>query len=288
MIYDCFNFYNEFELLDIRLAELDSIVDKFILAESTVTFTNKKKPLFFAQNKKRYKKYLDKIIHVVIDDSPDVTLPWIIESHQLGNVIRGLPKNCKPNDKILISCVDEIPKAEAILRWKDNPGRHKVMMQKMSYYFLNLVSTTLWGGTMVFDYKELLSYDSPYIARFSPVDLKIPDGGWHLRFMGGIKQIQNKIASWSHQEYNNSEYNTPEYLEKAILQGQDLLKSGLKFKFKNTNFLPRYVLENEDRFTNWLLDYKKYNKLTPIQLKFLDMKMSARIAARKLLSPIRK
>ena len=65
MIYDCFLFNNEIEILDIRLHELFGVVDKFVLVESTVTHTNKQKRLHYLENKSRFKKFKDKIIHIV-------------------------------------------------------------------------------------------------------------------------------------------------------------------------------------------------------------------------------
>ena len=66
-VYDCFTFFNEFELLEIRLNELDSVVDKFVLVEASKTHQGKEKPLFYNENKDRFKKFQDKIIHVIVD-----------------------------------------------------------------------------------------------------------------------------------------------------------------------------------------------------------------------------
>src|SRR5258708_17252090 len=124
MIYDCFNFYNELDLLDIGLHELTDVVDRFVLVESTVTFTNQSKPLYYEENKTRFKAFEKKIIHIVVRDSPNVSLPWIIEHFQFAAVMRGL-KNARPSDTILLSCVDELPKKEKILQWMGKKGRHK-------------------------------------------------------------------------------------------------------------------------------------------------------------------
>src|SRR5438045_984110 len=102
MIYDCFTFYNELELLEIRLNVLNDVVDKFVLIESIVTHTNKKKPLYYQKNKPRYKKFQNKIIHIVVEDAPNVSHTWIIEHFLMAATKRGL-KNAKPNDTILIS-----------------------------------------------------------------------------------------------------------------------------------------------------------------------------------------
>jgi hypothetical protein len=74
-VFDCFLFFNEFDVLDIRLNELNDKVDKFILVESTKGFSNKDKPLYFLENKERYAKFLDKIVHVVVDEWKSFSVP---------------------------------------------------------------------------------------------------------------------------------------------------------------------------------------------------------------------
>ena len=74
MIYDTFIFFNELDLLEIRLNELDKVVDKFVLVESLMTFSGEEKPLYFQLNKNRFKKFLHKINHVVVKDINDNNL----------------------------------------------------------------------------------------------------------------------------------------------------------------------------------------------------------------------
>ena len=70
MIYDCFQFFNELDLLKLRLNVLDSVVDYFVLTEATVTFSGDSKPLYYYENKKLFEKYNHKIIHNIVDDTP--------------------------------------------------------------------------------------------------------------------------------------------------------------------------------------------------------------------------
>ena len=65
MIYNAFMFYDEFDLLDIRLKELSGLVDRFVLIESNRTYTGKPKPLYFCENSERYVKYADRIVHII-------------------------------------------------------------------------------------------------------------------------------------------------------------------------------------------------------------------------------
>ena len=67
-MYDCFTFKNELLLLDLRLHELSEAVDFFVLVEGTRSFTNRPKPLYFLENLERFKPFLDRIIHIIVDD----------------------------------------------------------------------------------------------------------------------------------------------------------------------------------------------------------------------------
>jgi len=89
MIYDCFTFFNEHSVLDIRLNTLYDHVDKFILVEATRSHQNLPKPLYFDENKSMYSKFLDKIIHVVIDTYPEHTY-FSFEEHQRDQIYAKL------------------------------------------------------------------------------------------------------------------------------------------------------------------------------------------------------
>lgn len=119
MIYDCFLYYDEDMLLDIRLNTLAGVVDRFVIVESTHTFTGKKRQLHFDINK--YGPFKDKIIYVVHDETPLmkasdggdqhqdglVVDAWANEAAQRNAIMQGL-KSAKDDDLILISDVDEI------------------------------------------------------------------------------------------------------------------------------------------------------------------------------------
>jgi len=91
MIYDCFSFFNELDLLEIRLHELDPVVDKFVLVEASKTFQGKDKPLFYDENKERYKEFSEKIIHVVVDKF----LVFFINSGSLPHGITVITRKTK-------------------------------------------------------------------------------------------------------------------------------------------------------------------------------------------------
>lgn len=287
MIYDAFLFYNELEVLDIRLNTLDNVIDKFVLVEGTVTHTNKQKPLYYSGNKSKFKKFHKKIIHIVVKDSPNVSLPWIIERFQFEAAMRGL-RDCRPNDVILHGPVDEIPRPEKILEWKDKNGKIKSFKQELCLYFLNYIRDGGDNlGTRMFKFKDLKLFKNIYFTRYLPSDVEISDGGWHFSYIGGVKKIQQKLSAFAHQEFNNDKYNTPEKIQLSILEGRDPFGLGWKFKVVDVSFLPKYVVENQSKFKD-LIAIKNHGGtrfLNSMMIPFWELKHMLRV---KLLRPLRR
>lgn len=284
MIYDCFIFFNELEVLDIRLHELSDVVDKFVLVESTVTHTNQPKRLYYEENKHLFKKFHKKIIHIIVRDSPFVNLAWIINDFQFSQMMRGL-KKCKLDDVVLFGDLDEIPKAQKISEWKNKPGRLKVFAQKLSYYFLNCVEYAQgdWYGTRMTTYKYLLQYKTTWIAKYSKPDVVIPEGGWHFSYMGGVKKIQQKLSIMTHQEYNKERFNTPEKILQAMYAKKDILDNNYRFKTESLDKLPLYVQTHQAKFRKFLLKESIVNRYIFLNLApFLAVKHSLRVMYRKL------
>ena len=111
-IYDCFQFFNEENILDLRLNILAEEVDFFVIVESTTDHQGNTKKLNF--DKTKFKKFEKKIIYIVVEDTADgIKKPHLgqnslVERHQRNSIIRGL-KNCADEDLVIISDVDEIP-----------------------------------------------------------------------------------------------------------------------------------------------------------------------------------
>ena len=111
-IYDCFQFFNEENILDLRLNILDKHVDFFVIVESTTDHQGNEKKLNFDEEK--FKKFQKKIIYIVVEDTVDsIKKPRLgqnslVERHQRNSIMRGL-KKCSDEDLVIISDVDEIP-----------------------------------------------------------------------------------------------------------------------------------------------------------------------------------
>ena len=115
MIYDCFTFFNELPLLELRLKILSPYVDKFVLVEMNQTFRGDSKPFFFEENCHLFSDFADKIICVHPKDIPIMheERGWLLEYFQRNSIIKGL-KDCKSDDIIMMSDLDEIPNPDIL------------------------------------------------------------------------------------------------------------------------------------------------------------------------------
>jgi beta-1,4-mannosyl-glycoprotein beta-1,4-N-acetylglucosaminyltransferase len=263
MVYDCFAFFNELELLELRLNELDKAVDKFVIVEATRTFQKNPKPLHFKENIERYKKFSDKIIHVVVDQYPGffskfrVPTTWDYGNHQKDQIIQGL-KDCKENDTIIISDIDEIPDPKKIIEYKDSDGI-KIFEQKLFYYYLNCLAVSpadknkpeYWRGPVMLKKKDFTTVKKARMFRGKEGrDIKIiKDGGWHFSYLGGVEMIIKKIEALEHTEYNKEEYKDPKKLEALINSGADIFGRDAKYSFVDIDeTFPSFLRTNLNKF----------------------------------------
>ena len=237
LVYDCFPFFNELELLELRLAVLNPVVDRFVLVEATKSHTGKEKPLLFAENRQRFAPYLHKIEHIVVEDLPETEEPWERDRFQRNAIMRGLKKT-KEEDLILLSDVDEIPQPEAI-RHLLGDGRCLrilnqdpiVFQQELFYYFINCLDPIEpWYGTIAIRAKHFTMLpDELRTLRFRLARLQ--RGGWHFTYLGGIEKIIEKLQAKAEQDINSPENNDPEVLRRNLETGRSLINSPERHQF---------------------------------------------------------
>jgi len=244
MIYDCFIFFNELDLLEIRLHELAGVVDRFVLVEANVTHTHQPKPLYYTENRQRFQEFNDRIVPIVVLDMPATASAWEGEFFQRNCIARGLD-GCKDTDTILFSDVDEIPRA-AVVRPYD---RLVVFQQTMSYYFLNFATGSPWLGTRALPFGLLRQLANVQAAKEQPSRLAVQHGGWHFSYTGGIENIRQKIQAFSHQEFNTPYFTNAQHIARAIATGADLFDRPFQmFAPVALETLPAYVIANRERF----------------------------------------
>lgn len=276
MIYDCFTFFNELDLLEIRLNVLKDVVDKFVLVEADCTFTNHPKPLFFNENKGRFDAFADRIIHVIVKDHPPFKTAWHYESHQRNAISRGLV-GAKPDDTILISDVDEIPRPEVIKRFNGHRGIVSFRQRYYAYYMnFDNVRRVNWCGTKMLSYHDFQHcFDGIKVIdnEILPLDVNegttankircrnLPrsrggthiahNGGWHFTCLGGAKAVAAKMRSFSHQEYNPGDDKIDEQsIAKIIASGNGTFWKMNCFAVPIDDSFPAYIRENQAKYAH--------------------------------------
>jgi beta-1,4-mannosyl-glycoprotein beta-1,4-N-acetylglucosaminyltransferase len=255
MIYDCFTFFNELDLLELRLEELGEVVDRFVLVESTKTFSNKPKELYFEKNRARFAKYLDKIVHIIVEDNPEHPKDaWEYEFFQRNAIARGLT-GCDPDDIIIISDIDEIPRASVV---REFAGEFALLDLDFYYYRLNCKCASF--GTQVSAILRFRHLTTPQEIRntwYSPARSStpiIPNAGWHFSYLGDTDRIILKIESFAEQQLNIPQFKDKSKLEKKIEEGLDLFdRPDHAWKYVAVdNTFPTYVLNNLERFRPYI------------------------------------
>jgi glycosyltransferase involved in cell wall biosynthesis/tetratricopeptide (TPR) repeat protein len=206
-LYDCFQFYNELDLLEIRLAELSPVVDHFVLVEAAYTHAGTPKPLYYAENRERFARYADKIIHVVVEDDPG-GFAWVREAHQRQAILRGLTQ-AGPADMVVISDADEILRPEIASHLRslgaEGPSLFAPHLD-IHLYFLNLRSQEPWISVAAapFDLvRQVGANNMRYVAK-QGIGQTIPAAGWHFTWMGGIERFLAKLDAFAHREMIDS------------------------------------------------------------------------------------
>ena len=228
-IFDCFMYFDEEVVLDLRLNTLNEYVDYFVIVESIFTHKGDKRELCF--NHKKFEKFKDKIIYLIYDEQPNniekisstdneneksrkyIFNAYLRENAQRNYIFKGL-YHADPNDIILVSDVDEIPNLEKI---NFNKISEKLILfnQGMFYYKFNLkLPNFIWTGTKACKKKNLLSpqwlrniKDKKYpfyrvdtlLSKTKYTNIRfIVEGGWHFTNIKTAEEIRNKLKSYLH------------------------------------------------------------------------------------------
>jgi Glycosyltransferase family 17 len=228
-VVDTFTFFNELDVLALRLAILTDVVDRFVLVEATETFTGIPKSLNFLEHRDdpRFAPYRDRITHVIVNDLPRGT-PWQREFAQRNAIRRGLA-DCHDTDLILISDVDEIPRPRSILEARSIGTQHRgesiAFRQTLYGYTLNWRHVRPWFGTRAMLYGDIEQpndYRRTQGPRYERESV-IPDAGWSFSWFGGVASIQAKARAYSHVHVANAPNMEPAHIAECIQQGQPLV-----------------------------------------------------------------
>ena len=276
-IYDCFMYFDEEVVLDVRLNTLNEFVDYFVIVESS--FTHKGDPRKLKFNHKKFEKFKDKIIYIVdeetypqteeikTEDSEDEKSRKAIfnagyrENGQRNLITKGLEK-ANDEDLILISDVDEIPKLSG-LNFKNINEKIILFKQDMFYYKFNLMLPDLiWTGTKACKKKNLINPQwlrnikdrkysffriDTFFSKTKYTSIKIiNDGGWHFSNIKTPKEIEHKLRSYLHHREFDEQPLSIQEIDKIIKNKQaiyDLTVDKTTNKIGNGSKLEKFEFE---------------------------------------------
>jgi beta-1,4-mannosyl-glycoprotein beta-1,4-N-acetylglucosaminyltransferase len=272
MLYEVFPFFDELDLLWLRLNVLNATVDRFVLIEGRETFSLQPKPLCYAENKARFKAFEDKIVHVTYDRIPDEIRTAGKEEcglHQgegrafiIEDWVRGLGmavlKDSSPKDLIILSDADEILPPN-FNTGDIGKGIHH-FRQRMYCYYLNGFVKAGWNGSTICRFNtltdvlggnlQLMRVHGHYHYR-----LEIR-GGWHFTCMGKADSIVRKFQSYSHHyEYKMLVPDLAGHVKTQMEKGLTPFYDGNKGVYREAIAappLPSYVVEHQDEFNHLL------------------------------------
>lgn len=248
-VWDCFTFWRELDILEMRLETMDSVVDKFVLVESDKTHSGLPKDLIFEKHKDRFARFMHKIVHVVVTDMPSGENRWARENHQRNAIIKGLV-GASDRDMVMISDVDEIPKPNVVIQAVANSVAIKTgtaLRQNMYNYYYNLRNTVEdWIGTIIVSMDDIRR-SSPQALRDARHGMtKLDNAGWHFSWIGDEALATQKLESFAHAEYDTTDI-------KSKLG--ERMRSGLDFAGRHTNVFSREEIKTPE-FPSFLVTNK--------------------------------
>ncbi len=281
-IFDCFMYFDEETVLELRLNILNQYVDYFIIVESIYTHKGDKRELKF--NHKKFKKFKDKIIYLIYDEEPK-NIEQVFDNDDKGEKSRKYIFNAayrengqrnfistgldiaSDEDMILISDVDEIPD---LSNCDFNLIKNKIILfrQDMFYYKFNLqLPNLIWSGTKGCKKKNLLSPQwlrnikdnkyffyriDTYFSKTKYIDIKfIENGGWHFSNIKTAEQIEYKLKQYLHHREFDENPMSQDEINRVINNKQAIydLKVDKKInKIGDGNKLEKYQIQKLPKF----------------------------------------
>lgn len=266
-VFDCFTFYNEFDLVEIRLRELWNVVDYFVIAEANTTHQNNPKPFYFKENFEKFDEFKEKIRLVSIEDMPLSPDTWVNERFQRKAIERGL-YDLQADDIVIVSDCDEIPKSEIIKLIKEDRSldiydRHNLHVIltcfKLNYLMVN--PKIMNGNIMV---TKGSAFTNPQAERefgfpwvHKPGNMNhFHHAGWHFSYLGDTDFAKNKIRNFAHAETNKSEILDSLDIDSLIKDKVFISKFNGEERFeyvKVDEYFPKTVVENLSKYSKHII-----------------------------------
>lgn len=252
-----FTFFNEFELLELKLEELWDVVDAFVLVEAAQDYQGHEKSLHFldAMERGMFAKYKEKLYNFVVS-LPKGYDNWKRERYQREQILEQCDmiaaQNFDVSDYTLIfTDLDEIVRKDAVCEWTSGSQRPSGLNMGFYYYWLNCMAQDGgWGAGKIL--KRSHVYAPLTDIRYDGSLPEMPNAGWHFSFMGGRERVKHKIQSYAHAEL--AHFANDINVELSIATGKDLFnRPDHRFEFVPIDkTYPAYMLDNLDKFAHMI------------------------------------
>ena len=259
MLIDAFTYFNEKELVELRLKYLNPIVDHFVIIESSITFTGREKKWNFPNVlKNNLKEFSHKIqyhqLNIKLDEIKNEE-SWIIDNIKgddfwrienfQRNYIKTACKKFSKNDILIISDLDEIPstkKLNFILSSDFAKIAPVALEQHLFHLDCNYLRLESWRGSIVTTMQSCNEFSPQKFRRLRNRISHFTDAGWSFSSFGGYERVKEKIESYAHSEHNNDKFKNPEHIANCQRTGADLFHRKVKSKKIERNFFPKSLL----------------------------------------------
>jgi hypothetical protein len=258
-VYDCFTFFNELDLLEIRLQELYDVVDYFVIAEANMSHSGKPKGYTLLENMTRFEPWADKIRRIAVDDMPVTDNSWVREKFQRDALARGLT-DINDEDLIIVSDLDEIPRAEIIemIKVDENQYERYVLQVPLFRYKFNFLKwyQPVINNQMIVTRAHV--FTSPERERDythawlppAPDVVHLEHAGWHFSYLGDDTNAVNKLQNFAHTEQNIPEIVDVFSIDRMIAEKCGPNPKDLE-KFEHVildDYFPKCVVENQEKY----------------------------------------
>ena len=260
MLIDAFIFFNEKELVDLRIRYLNSIVDYFIVVEANITHQGKKKDWNFPNIlKTNLKEFSNKIQYHQINIDPNKIKneeswiladikgddAWRIENFQ-RNFIKTACKKFSDKDILIISDLDEIPsksKLEFILSCDFKKIAPIALEQHLFHLDCNYRRIEMYRGSIITTMRINNTYSSQHLRNVRNRISHFSDSGWTFSSFGGAEAVKKKFEAFTHKEYNDEKFINPKHIVNCQKNGSDLFHRNVRSQKIDKNFFPSDLLK---------------------------------------------
>ena len=276
-IFDSFRFFNELDVLEVRFNLLYDLVDFFVITECPYTIMGDEKPLYYWDNRDRFDKFNDKVIHDIMDDIPD-NFDNYVERRGYHTPYNSIDRNCnqkyidiplryqrdmyardytaysiekagaKSDDVIITSDADEVinPLVLESLDWFDN-NNHYVALQRHFYYKFNILREENWMGSRICTWDTLRQTSVDQLRQNHHNSHRIESGGWHWSYFGNIDTIEQKLNACADSQHKSKD------LSDKVKMGRDPVgRSDSYNPVPIDDSFPEYIQNNQEKYAEFI------------------------------------